>query len=400
MPRIKREPLTLKVINAARATERLYRLRDATVPGLVLRVTPNGTKTWAVTWGRGQERIVGTWPTMTLEGAREAARRELGEIATHGAPLAVVGARKRSAAVDTFGDFMADRYGPHVLATAKAGKATVHCIKAQFGHLYDRKLTSIARADFDDFKAKRLKAGTHPATVNRDLDRLKAALNQAVAWDLLDKNPLAGVKRIKRDIEDRVRFLSPAEEKRLRAALAKRDDLFRRRRVSANAWRDARGKQTLPELEGYADHITPMTLVALNTGCRRGEITQLTWADIDLKRKLLTVRAGYAKSGKARHIPLNSEAVSVLKTWKRRQPEGRLFHLDCNAKAWGRLMEAAKIEDFRFHDLRHTFASKLVMAGVALNTVRELLGHADIKMTLRYAHLAQDTLADAVARLA
>lgn len=143
----------------------------------------------------------------------------------------------------------------------------------------------------------------------------------------------------------------------------------------------------------------PMTLIALNTGLRRGEITQLTWDDVNLATKNVTVRAGYAKSGKARHVPLNSEAMAVFKVWKRQHKTGRLFPLICTAKAWGRLMADAKIENFRFHDLRHTFASKLVMAGVDLNTVRELLGHGALNMTQKYAHLAPEHKAAAVERL-
>lgn len=84
---------------------------------------------------------------------------------------------------------------------------------------------------------------------------------------------------------------------------------------------------------------------------------------------------------------------------KQQEGEGRLFPIACPKKAWNALTAAAKIENFRFHDLRHTFASKLVMAGVDLNTVRELLGHGDIAMTMRYAHLAPEHKAAAVERL-
>jgi integrase len=398
MPKIAREPLTVAKVNAAKPTGKLYLLRDATVPGLVLRVSPDGVKTWAVQWGRGQARNMGRH--LTLEGARNAARKVLGEIAEHGAPVATleaIQAAQAGKASLTFGDFMRDHYGPHVEATAKAGKATVAAIKVQFADLYDRPLREITRADFDTFKVKRLKAKRQPATINRDLDRIKAALSQAVAWDLLPANPLAGVKRIKRDIEERVRYLSPAEEKRLRKALDARETRRKAERVRGDAWRKERDIAPLGAFQGYTDHLLPMTLLALNTGLRRGEIVQLTWADIDLHAKRLTVRAGYAKSGKARHIPLNSEVVALLKTVKKSNGgEGRLFSVLGIGKAWERLMTAAKIEEFRFHDLRHTFASKLVMAGVDLNTVRELLGHGDIKMTLRYAHLAPEHKAAAV----
>ena len=116
--------------------------------------------------------------------------------------------------------------------------------------------------------------------------------------------------------------------------------------------------------------------------------------------KVLTVRAGYAKSGKARHVPLNEEALEVLKEIRpNTKPNQKLFEVETFNKSWHGVLESAEIDDFRFHDLRHTFASNLVMAGVPLNTVRDLLGHGDIQMTLRYAHLAPSHVAEAVAML-
>ena len=149
----------------------------------------------------------------------------------------------------------------------------------------------------------------------------------------------------------------------------------------------------------YGDHLTPAILISLNTGLRRGELTALTWEDVNLDARMLTVRAAAAKSGRSRHVPLNNEALAILVQWRRQQPTGRLFPVRSFKTAWGALMTAAQIENFRWHDMRHDFASKLVMAGVDLNTVRELMGHADLKMTLRYAHLAPAHLAEAVAKL-
>lgn len=124
---------------------------------------------------------------------------------------------------------------------------------------------------------------------------------------------------------------------------------------------------------------------------------------------LLTVRSENAKSGKARYVPLNLEALKTLTSCRRSPAAGETYvfggrdetKLLIDIKtSWMRLLrDRARIQQFRFHDLRHTFASKLVMAGVDLNTVRELLGHADIKMTLRYADLAAKHKAAAVARL-
>jgi integrase len=400
MPTIARKSLTRRTVESASATGRLYRLRHDNPAGLVLRVSATGAKSWAIIWGRGQETVIGQFPAVTLAGAESRARAKLAEIDQHGAPLSVIASKSRSTEVRTFGDFISERYAPHVLATAKAGKATVGAINKHFAHLNDKALSAISRADFDDFKAKRLKAGLHPSTVNRDLDRIKAALSCAVEWELLANHPLRGVRRIKRGIDLRVRYLSKPESRALRKALQAREAEAKARRKSGNEWRIGRKQEPLPSIAGYSDHLMPMTLLALNTGLRRGELTQLTWTDVDLPHKLLTVRAGYAKSGRERHVQLNSEAVAVLKTWKRQHRcKGLLFNVTDVKKAWAGLMTAAGIENFRFHDLRHDFASRLVMAGVDLNTVRELLGHGDIAMTLRYAHLAPEHRAAAVEKL-
>lgn len=408
MPRITREPITLKAINAAKPAGKLYRLRDASVPGLLLRVTPAGTKVWGITWGRGQERVIGTYPVMTLEGAREAARRELGEAAKHGAPVAVVEARKPvSEKPITLGAFIREHFAPWATVNQKAGRATVDALEACFGSLYERELRSIVAYDIERFKTKRLKAGIKPATVNRDLDRIRKVYSCTVEWGFLFEHPLRKVKRIKVDNE-RVRYLSSEEESRLRKALADREAERRKHRESGNAWckqRGGEGRQMWPD-NGFTDHIMPMVLVSLNSGMRRGELFGLEWRSVNLPGRQLTVEAGNAKSGKTRHLPLNDEALDVLKCLKKQHggkglvfpsPAGERF--DNINKAWEGLVEAAKLSNFNFHDLRHDFASKLVMAGVDLNTVRELLGHADIKMTLRYAHLAPGKLADAVAMI-
>ncbi|PNS09820.1 tyrosine-type recombinase/integrase [Solilutibacter silvestris] len=408
MPRIIREPLTLKVINQAKPTGKLYRLRDATVPGLLLRVTPAGTKVWAITWGRGQERVIGTYPVMTLEGAREAARRELGEAAEHGAPVAVVEARKPASEKPiTLGDFIRDHFAPWALANQKQGQATVDALEACFGGLYERELRSIAAFDIERFKTARKKHGIKPATINRDLDRIRKVYSCAFEWDFLTEHPLRKVKRIKVD-NVRVRYLSDSEDKELRKALAAREVERRASRVRHNAWHEERGSVGHPQWpkDGYTDHIVPMVLLALNTGLRRGELFGLEWGNLNLQARLLTVEAGNAKSGKTRHLPLNDDAMRMLKQWKKQgDGKGLVFPSSSGArfnninKAWSGIVAAAKLPDFNFHDLRHDFASKLVMAGVDLNTVRELLGHADIKMTLRYAHLAPGKLADAVSRI-
>jgi integrase len=132
-------------------------------------------------------------------------------------------------------------------------------------------------------------------------------------------------------------------------------------------------------------------------------LLSLRWENVDLVNNVVTVTAENAKSGKARHVPLNNESKQTLAGWQKDTKEqGFGFEGEPNKpitdvkKAWGNLLVEAKISEFNFHDLRHHFASKLVMLGVDLNTVRELLGHANLDMTIRYAHLAPEHKAAAV----
>jgi len=221
---------------------------------------------------------------------------------------------------------------------------------------------------------------------------------------VITEHPLRGVKRSKEDTTGIVRFLTADEEKRLREQLKKREEKRRVARGSANVWRRERGYELMPDYGTYADYLTPMVLLALNTGLRRGELFNLRWDDVDLKRAMLTVQGAGAKSGKTRHVPLNAEAVRVLKSWDA-EVGGLVFPGQDGASmttlktAWLNVAKAAGLKNLRFHDLRHTFASNLVQRGVDLNTVRELLGHSDFSLTLRYAHLAAEHKAAAVAKL-
>jgi integrase len=127
----------------------------------------------------------------------------------------------------------------------------------------------------------------------------------------------------------------------------------------------------------------------------------LRWSCIDFTRQLLTVEGVNAKTRQTRHVPLNEEALSVLECWREQSgDEHRVFDIATGIKtAWSHLLKRAKNRGFRWHDLRYHFASRLVQRGAPLNTVRDLLGHSSIAMTLRYAHLAPDQRREAVAKL-
>jgi len=400
---------TPAIIEAAKPEQVAYRIWDAVVPQLHLRVLPTGIKVWYVRWKTDGNKTLGKWPGVTIESARMKAKAVLVETDVHGAPLDVIAAsRPPEAKALTFGEFVRDHYAPWAVAHQKAGQATVNALAATFGDLYEKPMDAVYAFDVERIKSARLKAGRMPATVNRDLDRIRGALSRAVDWGMLAAHPLRTVKRAKGADNSRVRYLTKSEEKRLREALLAREEERRKHRASGNAWsieRGGDGRSMWPK-NGFTDHLMPLVLLAMNTGLRRGELFALEWESVNLVGKMLTVAAGNAKSRKARHIPLNTEALDVLKRWRKQGGgEGLVFPSASGGrfgninKSWEGLVTAAGLTDFRFHDLRHDFASKLVMAGVDLNTVRELLGHADIAMTLRYSHLAPAKLAAAVALL-
>jgi hypothetical protein len=216
-------------------------------------------------------------------------------------------------------------------------------------------------------------------------------------------NPVRRVDKPKIDRRPQVRYLDTDEEARLRRALIQRDQKAQKMPKSANLWRRKRRKEELPTLTYFADHLTPAVLISMNTGLRRGELLALTWADVIVHGRILTVRSHSAKTGDTRHVPLNDEALETLQQWRKQNLQHeRLFPIATSFKtAWAALLEEAMIaKRFRWHDLRHHFASRLVQAGVPLNTVRELLGHGSMAMTIRYAHLAPDQKREAVDKLA
>ena len=378
---------------------------DAKYPGLVLRCRASGSHVWRVNYGRGKWLTLGRVDVLTADEARGKARDELSAISKGLDPQARRQRQTRDAL--TLRQFVAQHYEPWALEHQKRGAETVQRIRSVFVDLLDLKVSALSAWTVEKWRTERLKTATRrpkPATVNSHLTLLKSVLAKAVAWKLLATHPLASVKPLKADQAGRVRYLSPDEETRLRAALTARDVRRQARRASANAWRAARGYAPYPM---ERDHLTPIVLLALNTGLRKGEVFGLEWRDVDLSAARLTVRGEGAKSGQTRYVPLNVEARRVLTDWRASAAgTGVVFpgRADGEAlsdvkRAWLPLVRAAQVNGFRFHDLRHTFASKLVMAGVDLNTVRELLGHADLKMTLRYAHLAPAHKAAAVARL-
>ncbi|OEO23508.1 integrase [Pseudomonas sp. J237] len=396
--------ITDKVLTSLAPKEKVYRIHDTKQPGLLIRVLPSGHASYMVAWARNKATTLGRVGKMTLDQARFEAAQCLAEAHAHGEPLVVTQGR-RGAALPTLDQFLTDQFEGWAKVHQKDAVNSIRAIRSSYAVLLPERLDKIDANRIERLRVSWLDGGLSPASANRNLVRIKGLLSRAVDWGVLQDHPLSKVRRLKVDQQSRVRFLSADESRRLREALDARQETIRAERDSANRWRVERSTEPLQDLRALAfvDHLKPLVLLSLNTGMRRGEVFNLTWADIDLTNKVLTVEGTTAKSGQTRHIPLNREALATLTDWKDQAsasayvfPSQSGGRMDNVKKSWEGLLKLARISGFRWHDLRHTFASKLVVAGVPLNTVRELLGHSDIKMTLRYAHLAPDSKAAAV----
>ncbi|OQR35196.1 integrase [Pseudomonas sp. T] len=397
--------ITQKLLNNLEPQDKPYRIHDTEQPGLFLRVQPTGHASYMVTWGRNREKSLGRVGKLTLAQARTEAARYLADAYEHGEPLAVIEGRT-AATSPTLRSFIDDTYLPWFKAHHRGHQKTEHTLSTCFEPIMSRRLVDIYGRDLEQIRTSWLNSGNKPSTANRKMGSISGVLSRAVDWGYLESSPLDKVKALKVDAKGRIRYLSKDETKALRSALDAREERMRAERDSANDWRTARKQKPLADLRAvtFTDHLKPMVLLSLNTGLRRGELFSLKWHDVNLQAKNLTVAGEGTKTTETRHIPLNSEAQSTLEKWRKQHPRksGYVFpgqdgeRMTDVKTAWVELLKNAGVKDFRWHDMRHDFASRLVMAGVPLNTVRDLLGHSDIKMTLRYAHLAPDSKAAAV----
>ncbi|MGD0336195.1 MAG: site-specific integrase [Candidatus Omnitrophota bacterium] len=233
----------------------------------------------------------------------------------------------------------------------------VNLLKKYFSGKYLYEITSL---DVEKLKSTRAKE-VSPATVNRALAVLKSMFNRAIVWGKVEHNPCRAVKMFKEN-NQRLRFLEKEEIDKL--------------------------------LANCCEHLKPIVIVALHTGMRKSEILGLKWRDVDIEHK--TIHLLDTKNGEKRDVPMNSVAIKTIISVPKHKDS---FYIFCNQdgepygdikKSWLTAVKKACIIDFHFHDLRHTFASQLVMSGVDLNTVRELLGHKSLEMTIRYSHLSPD----------
>lgn len=255
---------------------------------------------------------------------------------------------------------------------SKVNKTSTTCIREEsiFKHLSryfgGLMLAEITPARISDYKSLRIRDGVKPATTSRELQVLRHALNLAIQWEWMETTPFRKVKLDKPNNKIE-RWITAEEEKKL--------------------------------LDASLPWLREIIIFALNTGMRQDEILSLHWSQIDLFRR--TVILLITKNKEKRTIPLNQTVFDLLKAKSKiRYISGYVFASQAGTKIHARNLlrafyEARKkagLEDVRFHDLRHTFATRLVQAGIDLYTVKELLGHKTITMTMRYAHHNPESL--------
>ena len=250
-------------------------------------------------------------------------------------------------------------------------------IVQEFDSLFgDTPLAQITTWQIEKWKSEKAKA-VQQQTVNRSLTVIKHMFKKAVEWSMTKTNPATGVKRFT-VVSERTRFLSADD---VQAILQKcKEDL-------TSPW------------------LYPLVKLALNTGMRQGELLSLEWKAVNFERD--TINVLQTKTMRWKTISINTDALEALNWLQSNRygdylfmwPWGGMVGKTTVYDAFKRACKAAGIEDFHFHDLRHTFPSHLVMAGVDLLTVKELLGHKQINMTVRYSHLAPEHTAQAVAKL-
>jgi integrase len=373
-----------------------FEIYDSRLSGFTLRVQPSGVRSYYARFGRNRRVALGHAGSIEPNEARERCQIVLGNVAHGRHPLHGLGGTDGI----TLGMFIADTYTTWVQASRPRTAAdTLEKLHRHFRTWYPEPLTAITVERVEAWKVRRLNEGRNPVTVVRDLYTLSSVLRRAVKAGELTENPVRRVDKPRVDRRGKVRFLDQAEETRLRQALRARDEEMRNRRTLANNSRQARNELLLPQMH-FGDHLTPAVLLSMNTGLRRGEALKLRWGSVDLDRRLITVEGRNSKSRQTRHVPLNDEAVRALRDWREQAGAGaRVFHVVGFQTAWETVLKRARISKFRWHDLRHHFASRLVQQGVPLNTVRDLLGHGSVGMSLRYAHLAPDQRRAAVAKL-
>lgn len=349
--------------------------RDEDIPGFVLEYRHTGKGTWYFQYRDAAKKLrlfrLGTLAELLPAEARMQAYSLHQLVKRGGDPHQGFAARADTLTME---QFVTEYYLPHIKIKKRSWSLDQRILRLHVLPLLGmRCMQHIQHIDIvslqDAMKSRGLAAGT----CNRVLIVLKSLFNAAVRWGLLaaGTNVCSGVQFFA-ETKMRERYLSPQEARNLLQFL-----------------RNCKGLLSAQAIQ-----------LLLFTGARKSEILMARWEYVDMERCLLTVPL--SKSGKTRHIPLSNAAIAVLKSIPRYDDQGWVFfnpstgsHLSSVFTFWRRLRKELGLEDFRLHDLRHSFASFLVNSGCSLYEVQECLGHQTPRMTMRYAHLASESLVNA-----
>ncbi|CAE6860729.1 Tyrosine recombinase XerC [Paraburkholderia nemoris] len=423
----------LETIRQAGGTGRYQEYADAALRGFGVKVTPQGGIAYYYRWiapgGRHGRKVVGHYPATAPSAARELAKK-IGATLDHRQDddvtlIAKHAARENNAqrarVVPTVGEYLTQTYGPHFRSKSKnksRADRTITDIRKDFAGFMDTPLNRLGMADLAQWRTDELfrvkKPATRgtpaqyvkPATMNRKMNAFRGLLAHAHACRIITANPAEGMAK-----EDEgsgvVRWLKPDEEHRLRAVLDDRETRNREHRERING--DPRRNDVFEPHHAFTDYVKPAVLFALNTGLRRNEQLTLRWDDIDLHARTATVRDENSKVNRTRVVPLCAEAFEVISAWRAQCFQGNVhpIHVFTNAAGellrevtyWAGLLKAAQVRGFRWHDLRHSFATRAVEQGVPLDVVSRWMGHSRIEQTMRYAHRDNDFNARAIAAL-
>ncbi len=373
-------------------------LRDTKVSGFLCRIQPTGLRTFYFEYrtdsGARRRMKLGRYPEASVTRAREKAKKYSAETTLGGDPAQE---KKQARQVLTLAAFIDEWYAPFAESNLSSHKSVLQRIRYGFQPLLKTKLSELNEELFDkhrEWRRNRKLPGARglpsDATINRDFATLRAALSKAVGWKLIPVNPLLGYKLAKEDANQSIRTITDDEEKQLFAMFKARRDKMIKQIDAANEERE----HPFPYPPRFLSHIEPIILIALGTGMRRREILQATWADVDWTNNVIVVRGKGAKNKQSRELPLTPRTRQALTDWQAQtgSKSGFIFtkydggrFVDIKS-GWYDALTEAKITGLRFHDLRHSYASRLVKNGVDIATVKSLCGHSSITTTMRYVH--------------
>ncbi len=381
---MKKFPFTKRSIEALPAHDpdspsREAEYSDSEMVGLKLRVSKNGRRFFQHRYrylGRKKCMALGEFPHVSVQDARKRVSENKSLLARDIDPNEE---RQQKRNDLTLNDYIDQFYIPHATMHKKSWQTDVYMLNKVRPALGKLRLSTLSARDISNFHSAQ-KARTSAVTANHFLILIRRMMNLAVQWGLLEKNPADGLEKF-RTPPHRERYLTKDELPRFLRALEEMED-----RLSMSAIK-----------------------LLLFTGCRKGEILSLQWSQVKLDEGRLFLPV--TKNGQSRSVVLNPKAREVLEILAERRAENArtknsdfLFpsRTGANKKFLNDLRKpflnvclAAGIDNLKIHDLRHSFASFAVMSGSSLYEVSKLLGHADAKMSQRYAHLSDDSLQNA-----